>query len=91
MFTLAAHEPSEGKMNLGQTGQLWSQPMTEAKTEFNNSQNSLDSWSTKSGMSKKTLDAGISFPIGKATLGAKFGFEREKTHYEKNMFDTQQS
>lgn len=65
--------------------------MAEAKTEFNNSQNSLDSWSTKSGMSKQTLDAGISFPIGKATLGAKFGFERERTHYEKNNFATQQS
>lgn len=65
--------------------------MAEAKTEFSNSQNSLDSWSTKSGMSKKTLDTGISFPIGKATLGAKFGFEREKTHEEKNKFATQQS
>lgn len=58
--------------------------MTEAKTEIVRTQDSLQVWSTKSGVSKNSLNIGASIPIGKATLGAKFGFQREKSKTAKS-------
>lgn len=62
--------------------------MFEAKTDSPKTQNSLEVWSTKNAVSKNSMEAGVPFPLSKATIGAKFGSGREKTHVEKSKFAT---
>lgn len=43
-------------------------------------EDTLQQWSLQSGMSSKSFEAGLSIPIGKASVGTKFGFEREQSN-----------
>jgi hypothetical protein len=60
-------------------------------TKIQKVQTSLEQWSLESGMSKKSFEGGLSFPIGKASVGAKFGFERERSHSSKTTSETSET
>ncbi|ETS80719.1 hypothetical protein PFICI_08248 [Pestalotiopsis fici W106-1] len=73
---------SSGKKELESSkihaGLFWSSPNILSTTEIIKVEDTVQQWSIQSGMSSKSFTAGISFPIGKASVGAKFGFEREQ-------------
>lgn len=65
-------------------GPFWSNAKAVATTQIVKTQNSLNYWSLVSGTSKNSVDAGLSLPFGKVTVGAKFGFERETSNSRKS-------
>jgi hypothetical protein len=61
-------------------GLFWSSPNIQSTTEIIKVEDTIQQWSLQSGMSSQSFNAGLSFPIGKASVGAKFGFEREQSN-----------
>jgi hypothetical protein len=61
-------------------GLFWFNSKSVSTTQIVKVQTSLQQWSLESGMSKNSFDGGLSFPIGKVSIGTKFGSERERSN-----------
>ncbi|MCJ1428877.1 hypothetical protein MMC29_006788 [Sticta canariensis] len=61
---------------------LWSNSKSVSTTQIFKVEDSVQTWSLEVGMSSRSLEGGLSFPIGKATVGSKLGFERERSHQQ---------
>ncbi|PCD31421.1 hypothetical protein AU210_011075 [Fusarium oxysporum f. sp. radicis-cucumerinum] len=70
-------EPESTKVH---AGLFWSSPNILSSTKIMKVEDTLQQWSLQSGMSSKSFEAGLSIPIGKASVGTKFGFEREQSN-----------
>lgn len=65
-----------------QAGPFWSNAKDVATTQIVKTQDSQNHWSLINGQSKDSLHAGLAVPLGKVTVGAKFGFQQEISHSE---------
>ncbi|KAK7409063.1 hypothetical protein QQX98_008767 [Neonectria punicea] len=77
---IGSSEKNEHASETIHAGLFWSSPNVLSTTKIIKIEDTVQQWSLQSGMSSQSFNAGLSFPIGKATVGAKFGFEREQSH-----------
>ena len=76
---IGSTKKGNGNRNAVSAGLFWTNCKSVSTTEIAKVQSSVQAWSLQSGMSSRSMGGGLSFPIGKATVGAKAGFEREQS------------
>ena len=69
---------------------FWSNAKGLSTTTVTESRNAVELWSAQSGMTSKTFTAGLSVPLGKANIGAKYGYQREKSHEQSSQKRTEE-
>lgn len=61
---------------------LWSNSKSVSTTQIFKVKDSVQTWSLEGGMSSRSLQGGLSFPISKATVGSALGYEQEQSHQQ---------